>query len=100
MTKPSPTTSKMPGETEQQYTAWLLYCEAGSFRKTLDAWNRVGQLWGEIGVDFSTRLGDKPVETTIENWSKKYHWVERKELKLTEDLEALRDKTKRSKRDK
>lgn len=94
------TTSKLPKETEQQYTAWLLYCEAGSLRKTLEVWSKVGQLWGEIGADFALKLGKKPGETTIENWSKKYHWVERRELKVTEDLETLRDKTKKIRREK
>ncbi|MFA5168835.1 MAG: hypothetical protein WC530_09945 [Candidatus Omnitrophota bacterium] len=94
------TTQKMPKETEQQYAAWLLYCEAGSLRKTLEAWDRLGQDWGEIGAVFASRLGKKPVETTIENWSKKFHWVERREIKLAEDLMALREKTKRIKRDK
>ena len=59
MTKPALTTSKMPGETEQQYTAWLLYCEAGSLRKTEGLWNRVGQTLGEAGVEFADRLGKK-----------------------------------------
>lgn len=94
------TTQKMSKETEQQYTAWLLYCEAGSLRKTLDAWNRVGQSVGEMGVEFAQRLGKKPSDTTLERWSKQFRWIERREVKLTEDLMALREKTKRIKRDK
>lgn len=94
------TTSKMPKETEQQYTAWLLYCEAGSLVKTLILWGNVGQSVGEMGVEFAERLGKKPSDTTLERWSKKYHWVERREIKLTEDLEALRQKTKKIKREK
>jgi len=90
----------MSKETERQYTAWLLYCEAGSLQKTLDAWDRVGQLLGETGVDFARRLRKKPSHTTIETWSKKYRWVERKELRLVEILEALREKTKKIKREK
>lgn len=100
MSKPILTTSKMPKETEQQYTAWLLYCEAGSLRKTLDAWNRLGQDWGETGATFAKRLGKKPAETTIETWSKKYRWVERKDFKLTEDLEGLRKKAQEIKQKK
>ena len=65
------TVEKMPEETEQQYAAWLLYCEAGSQKKTLEYWERVGQTLGEVGVDFVLRLGKKPSHTTIENWSKK-----------------------------
>lgn len=90
----------MPGETEQQYTAFLLYCEIGSLQKTLNIWNRSGEVLGESGVDLAKRLGKKPSHTTIENWSKKYHWVKRKDLKLAEDLEALREKTKKIKREK
>ncbi len=100
MPTPNITTGKMPKETEQQYAAWLLYCEAGSLRKALEAWDKLGQDWGETGAVFAARLGKKPVETTIETWSKKFRWVERRELKLTEDLQALREKTKRIKRDK
>jgi hypothetical protein len=86
------TTSKMSFETEQQYTAWLLYCEAGSIQKTLKLWDRVGQSGGEMGVEFAGRLGKKPSDTTVERWSKKYRWVDRKDIKLTEDLEILRKK--------
>lgn len=87
----------MPKETEQQYTAWLLYCEAGSLLKTLRLWDKVGQSVGEMGVEFGGRLGKKPSDTTIERWSKQYRWVERKDLKLAQDLEGLREKTKRVK---
>lgn len=92
MNRPNLTTCKMPKETEQQYTAWLLYCEAGSIRKTLNLWDRVGQNLGESWVEFADRLGKKPSDTSIENWSKKFRWVERKDLKLTEDLVGLRKK--------
>jgi len=97
MSKTTLTTSKMPKETEQQYTAWLLYCEAGSLQKTLRLWERVGQSVGEMGAEFAVRLGKKPSDTTIERWSKQFRWVERKDLKLQEDLEGLREKTKRIK---
>ena len=92
MKRPNLTTSKMPKETQQQYTAWLLYCEAGSIRKTLNLWDRVGQNLGETWAEFADRLGKKPSDTTMESWSKKFRWVERKDLKLTEDLEGLRKK--------
>ncbi|MFA6973150.1 MAG: hypothetical protein WC238_00225 [Parcubacteria group bacterium] len=100
MAKLAITTSKMPGETEQQYTAWLLYCEAGSLRKTFGLWDKVGQSLGEAGAEFVDRLGKKPSDTTLENWSKKFRWVERKELKLTEDLEGLRKKAQEIKQKK
>jgi len=92
MKKPTLTTSKMPKETERQYTAWLLYCEAGSLRKTLLLWEKVGQNLGDSWVDFANRLGKKPSDTTLETWSKRYRWVERKELKLIEDVEGIRKK--------
>lgn len=97
MAKSALTTTKMPKETEQQYTAWLLYCEAGSLLKTLRLWDRVGQSVGEMGAEFAVRLGKKPSDTTIERWSKQFRWVERKDLKLEEDLKGLREKTKRIK---
>ncbi|OGI36003.1 MAG: hypothetical protein A2259_01615 [Candidatus Moranbacteria bacterium RIFOXYA2_FULL_43_15] len=90
----------MPKETEQQYTAWLLYCEAGSIQKTLRLWDRVGQSLGETWVEFVDRIGKKPSDTTIESWSKKFRWVERKDLKLTEDLEGLRKKAQEIKQKK
>lgn len=100
MAKPALTTSKMPGETEQQYTAWLLYCEVGSIDKLIRAWDRVGQMADEIGIEFGSRLGKQPVRSTIGEWSKKYSWVERKDLKLTEDLEGLRKKAQEIKQKK
>ncbi len=81
----------------QQYTAWLLYCQAGSLLKTLNAWEQVGQSVGEMRVEFASQLGKKPSDTTLERWSKKYHWVERRELKLAEDLMAMRQKTQKIK---
>jgi len=89
------TTSKMPAETEQQYAAWLLYCEAGSIKKLLDVWEKVGQVLGEAGVDFAYRLGKKPSDTTIETWSKKYQWVARTDLRLEEELAELKEKADR-----
>lgn len=100
MNKPILTTFKMPKETEQQYTAWLLYCEAGSILKTLKLWDKVGQNLGETWVEFADRLGKKPSDTTMESWSKKFRWVERKDLKLTEDLEGLRKKAQEIKQKK
>ncbi len=96
-----PTTAKMPRETERQYIAFLqLYCRVSSLRKVLDVWDKVGELSGEVGVDLARRLGEKPNITTIENWSKKYRWVDRKELKLVEDLKGMREKTKKIARQK
>jgi hypothetical protein len=93
--QPKLTTSKMPAETEQQYAAWLLYCEAGSIKKLLDVWEKVGQVLGETGADFAHRLGKKPSDTTIETWSKKYQWVARTDLRLEEELAELKEKADR-----
>ncbi len=87
--------SKMTGETEQQYIAWLLYCEAGSIPKMIQAWELLGRNIGETSGIFGDRilgLGKLPAERNIEKWSSKYHWVERKELKLQEDAEILNKK--------
>ncbi len=100
MNKPTLATIKMPKETEQQYTAWLLYCEVGSIDKLIRAWDRVGQMADEIGIDFAGRLGKQPARSTVGEWSKKYRWVERRELKLTEDLEGIRKKTQEIKQKK
>lgn len=88
------TTSKMPGETERQYTAFLLYCEVGSVSKLAQAWQQICRNpVGELSVIFGSKLGILPSERTIERWSVKYQWVERADKKLTEDLEGLKKKT-------
>jgi hypothetical protein len=95
------TTNKIPNETEQQYTAWLLYCEAGSLGKTIRSWEGIWHGSGsEVAVVFRERLGKPAGLRTISRWSKQYRWVERKDLKLTEDLKVLREKTKKIKREK
>lgn len=88
------TTSKMPGETEKQYTAFLLYCEVGSVSKLIQAWEQIRRNpVGELSVVFGSKLGVLPSERTIERWSVKYQWVERADQKLAEDLEGLKKKT-------
>ena len=97
------TTSKMPGETEQQYTAWLLYCEAGSIPRMMRAWEQLRQDIGEtsgIWREKLQKLGKLPAERNIEKWSSKYQWVERKELKLTEDMRVIREKSEKIKQEK
>lgn len=90
------TTEKMPGENEQQYAAWLLYCEIGSIRKLHETWDKLGQLSGNISADFIRRLGVKtPCRATIEAWSRKYRWVERRDLRLEEELVELKEKADR-----
>ena len=105
MQEPNITTSKMPKETEQQYTAWLLYCEHGSIDKLLQAWQGIDRRTkaDERRTEFEAlmeKLGKPPARTTLGEWQKKYHWVERRELKLIEDLESLREKLKKIKREK
>lgn len=94
------TTSKLSKETEQQYTAFLLYAEIGSLEKLLHYWQ--GTEWRPEATErrpeltaLIERLGKPPALTTLKEWSGKHHWVERREIKLTEDLQALREKTKK-----
>lgn len=97
------TTIKMPGETEQQYMAWLLYCEAGSIPRMIRAWEQLREGIGEtsgIWGEKMQKLGKLPAERNIEKWSSKYQWVERKELKLVEDLKSIRDKSEKIKQEK
>lgn len=93
----------MPKETEQQYTAWFLYCEAGSVRKLLSQWESVWRGFGKSSAELEgirEKLGKTPTRRTLDNWSKQYQWVKRTDLKLAEDLEGLREKTKRIAREK
>jgi hypothetical protein len=46
------------------------------------------------------RLGAPPTLRTIAEWSSKFRWVERKDLKLTEDLESLHKKAQEIKQKK
>lgn len=93
--QPDLTTAKMPGETEQQYSAWLLYCEAGSIEKLMKVWEKSGQLTDEIGIEFVTKLGKMPVHSTLGVWSKKYRWIERRDLRMEQELVDLKDKADR-----
>lgn len=98
MSLPTLTTSKMPGETQQQYSAWLLYCEAGSIDKLIRQWNTLNQNPTKTQPEFEPflqKLGDLPNRWTIVQWSKRYRWVQRTDLKLTEDVEAIREKIKK-----
>lgn len=88
-------TTKELGETEQQYLAWLLYCEAGSLQKLLRMWEGVRQGFGEVSSEFTSRLGEPPTIRTIQAWSARYAWVKRTEMKLEEDILSLREETKR-----
>ena len=92
------TTSKMPGETLQQYTVWQLYCLTGSINKLLSTWE--GLLHGYLKMspeleDLKTRLGQLVVRKTIQRWSKQFRWVKRTDLKIAEDVDQIRTETKR-----
>jgi len=96
------TTLKMPGETEKEYTAWLFYCGTGSIDKLLRAWKGVDQTLTETRpelVGIVGRLGEPPSRTTIVEWSKKFHWVKRTDLKLTRDSEILQEEIEKRRRE-
>ena len=88
-------TARMENETEQQYLAWLLYCESGSLQKLLRLWEGVRQGFGEVSVEIASRLGEPVSGRTLEKWSSKYKWVKRAAMKLDEDVLALREETQR-----
>lgn len=88
-------TVRMENESEQQYLAWLLYCESGSLQKLLRLWEGVRQGFGEVSVEIASRLGEAVSLRTLEKWSSKYQWVKRSKLKLDEDLLSLREETQR-----
>lgn len=91
---PALITSKMPKEKERQYVAFLLYCETNSLTRLMQTWQGVlrGSV-GEVSGIFKDKLGRLPSERTLERWSSQYRWVERADLKLSEDVEILKKKT-------
>lgn len=92
------TTSKMPGETMQQYTAWQLYCLTGSFDRLLVTWQGLLQGYTKITPELDSlrnRLGRLVTRKTIALWSKKFQWVKRTELKVKEDIDQIRTEAKR-----
>lgn len=91
-------TKKLLGETEQQYVAWLLYCEYGSIDKLFHIWEGVHQVFTESSPEIQRlrdQLGALVSRRSIAKWSKKFQWVKRRDLKLEEDLLGLREDTKR-----
>lgn len=92
------TTSKIPGETMQQYTAWQLYCLTGSFDRLLVTWQGLLHGYTKITPELDSlrnRLGHMVTRKTIALWSKKFSWVKRTELKITEDVDQIRTEAKR-----
>lgn len=91
-------TSKMPGETMQQWTAWQLYVLTGSFDRLLVTWQGLLQGYTKITPELDSlrnRLGRMVTRKTIALWSKKFSWVKRTELKITEDVDQIRSEAKR-----
>lgn len=92
-------TIKAKGETERQYTAWLLYYELGSLTKLLETWRNLDRLQESSRPridDLKDKLGSPPrALTTLKNWSKKFLWVERSEEKRKEVLEELEGQLKK-----
>jgi hypothetical protein len=87
-------TGKMQKETEQQYFAWLLYCKARSIEDMISAWEliRTGRWQSDLPDGWRgdiKRLGELPAKRNVEVWSSRYRWVERKELKLQQEIEEL-----------
>ncbi len=92
------TTSKMSGETMQQYTTWQLYCLTGSFDRLLTAWEGLNQGYTKITPELEglkVRLGNIVTRKTIALWSKKFQWVRRTDLKIAEDVDQIRTEAKR-----
>ncbi len=92
-TPPTLTTTRMAGEKNRQYQAWLLYYQVGSIRKLFDLWERVGELEG--GAKLVSQLKQRPALSTLLEWSGKFQWVKRSELQFEETLTELSEKTKR-----
>lgn len=82
-------TSLMHRETEQQYHAWLLYNETGSIERLLRAWERIHQGYSKDTPEIEglrDRLNKPPALDTLKDWSRKYQWVNRTELLLSEEM--------------
>lgn len=88
----------MRGETEQQYHAWLLYNETGSIERLLRAWQKVHQGYisdtSEI-AGLRDRLNKPASLDAIRNWCRKFQWVKRTELLITEEMEQQKLKVER-----
>ncbi len=69
-----------PVETPKAAAAFALYCEMGPERSLA----KVGQMWGKSGAKFR-----------IEQWSSKYHWVDRAKAYDREQA-ALRQQRKQA----
>ncbi len=93
-------TAKMKGETEQQYWAWFLYCNTKSIEDMMRVWEliRTGKWQGDVPEEMRQSIqsiGELPSQRQVETWSSKYRWVERKEVKLQEEIEELRKREKK-----
>jgi hypothetical protein len=79
---------RMPGETEQQFAAFLAYCLMlkRNVRDLVKTWSKLGQ---ELEQQNSgIRLGKPVSKTTALSWSAKFHWQERAK-KWTEERKKI-----------
>jgi len=86
--KPLILIEQMPGETEQQFAAFLAYCLMlrKNVRDLVKTWSKLGQ---ELEQQNSgIRLGKPVSKTTVLSWSAKYHWQERAK-KWTEERNKI-----------
>lgn len=92
------TTTKMPGETMQQFTCWQLYALTGSFNRLLTTWEGLTQGYLKMSPELEglkARLGSLVTRKTIQRWSKQFRWVKRTELKDTEEIKQIRSEAMR-----
>ena len=73
--KPQILIEQMPGETQEQYSAFLAYCGMvqRSLRQVYKRWTEIGREYEDLGVT----LGKRPSFKTLGSWSNKYQWVKR-----------------------
>lgn len=81
------------GEKPTQYAAFLAYARVGTIRRTFESWEDVKEPLKAVG-SFRFLFEGKPSRRTLEHWSTKYHWVERRALWNKEVDKSLSPKTK------
>jgi len=73
---------RLKSESAPQYTAFLVYCESKSISETARELSvKVGQDEGKMSAVFN-QFKATPTKRTLERWSKKFRWVERKDRQL------------------
>lgn len=86
--KPQILIEQMPGETEQQFAAFLAYCLMlrKSLRELYKNWTKLRQELEAQNINI--RLGDRVSMFSLGKWSAKYHWQERAKLWTQERKKA------------